>query len=182
MALNGWLENLPVAAVDHRVMAAGMALADLHRMERPALRDEARTILERSGRDLPRLLSMAETVLRAVLTLTGVLLLLVRLHAFLPVVRVHGGAGGQGMSGIVRVVAASATQSAPAQTTQPAPTGRLPKTGPSRFLPFAARVVLILSAGRFRGCGAADVARRRPGLGVAAPLTGTDDEAASQQL
>jgi plastocyanin len=57
--------------------------------------------------------------------------------------RIHGGAGGEGMSGIVRVVAA-ATQPAPAQTTQPAPAGRLPTTGPSAVLPFAAGVVLIL--------------------------------------
>lgn len=84
MALTAWLENRAVATVDRRVMQAGVALADLHRIERPTFQDEARLILERAGRDLPRLLGMAETVLRTVLTLTGVLLLLARLHPAFP--------------------------------------------------------------------------------------------------
>ena len=83
--LNIWLEDRAVAEVDRRLMHAGTRMADLVRIERPAVQDELRLIQE--GVHFPlRLLDFLQYGLGTALTLGGLLLLLARLHPGLPLV------------------------------------------------------------------------------------------------
>ena len=83
--LNIWLEDRAVAEVDRRLMHAGTRMADLMRIERPAVQDELRLIQE--GVHFPlRLLDFLQYGLGTALTLGGLLLLLARLHPLLPLV------------------------------------------------------------------------------------------------
>jgi len=82
--LSTWLRDQAVAAIDRRLMAAGAALADLTRIERPAFQDELRMVEEVSAH-APTLVRFLQNGLGATLTLAGLLVLLGRLQPLLPV-------------------------------------------------------------------------------------------------
>ena len=82
-ALSSSLEDRAVREVDRRLMAAGIRLADLYRVEHPSFQDELYLLRFRAVILGPRFLVMLQRSL-AVLTLIGLLLLLVRLHPLLP--------------------------------------------------------------------------------------------------
>ena len=81
--LNVWLEDRAVAAVDRRLMDAGIRLTDLMRIERPAFQDQLRLVQDAIF-FLPRLIAYLRIGLGTALTLGGMLLLLARLHPLLP--------------------------------------------------------------------------------------------------
>lgn len=81
--LNVWLEDRAVAAMDRRLMDAGIRLTDLMQIERPAFQDQLRLVQE-AVFFLPRLIAYMQLGLGTALTLVGMLLLLARLHPLLP--------------------------------------------------------------------------------------------------
>ena len=81
--LNVWLEDRAVAAMDRRLMDAGIRLTDLMQIERPAFQDQLRLVQEAIF-FLPRLIAYMQLGLGTALTLGGMLLLLARLHPLLP--------------------------------------------------------------------------------------------------
>ena len=83
--LNVWLEDRAVAAMDRRMMDAGIRLQDLVRIERPAFQDQLRLVQDAIF-FLPRLVDYLQIGLGTALTLGGMFFLLARLHPILPLV------------------------------------------------------------------------------------------------
>ena len=82
--LSTWLRDLAVAEIDRRLMAAGAALSDLTRVERPAFQDDL-SMVEQVTAHAPTLFRFLQNGLGTALTLGGLLLLLGRLQPLLPV-------------------------------------------------------------------------------------------------
>lgn len=83
--LSAWLEDRAVAEVDRRLMHAATRLVDLCKVERPAFQDELR-LLQETVYYLPRLFPFLQDGFGSILTLSGILLLLARLHPLVPAV------------------------------------------------------------------------------------------------
>ncbi len=83
MALTGWLQDRSAVEMDRRQMQAGARLVDLYRIERPAFQDEV-TMVRRGSAMALVLLQLLQGVVGTALTLVGLLILLGRLHPFLP--------------------------------------------------------------------------------------------------
>lgn len=78
------IEDRAAAVVDQRLMAAGLRLVDLHRIERPAFADELRLIRTVRGA-LPQLLPALQSIAGNAVQLGGLIFLLAGLHPLLPV-------------------------------------------------------------------------------------------------
>ncbi len=82
--LSTWLRDHAVAEIDRRLMAAGAALSDLTRVERPAFQDDL-YMIEQVAAHAPTLFRFLQNGLGTTITLGGLLLLLGRLQPLLPV-------------------------------------------------------------------------------------------------
>ncbi|HKO24803.1 MAG TPA: ABC transporter ATP-binding protein, partial [Chloroflexota bacterium] len=83
LAIEAWMEDRAVAAIDRRLMEAGSKLVDLVRLERPAFQDEVRLAQESAWR-MPRILTMLQNGPGTMLTLAGLFVLLSGLNPLLP--------------------------------------------------------------------------------------------------
>jgi ATP-binding cassette, subfamily B, bacterial len=83
LAIEAWMEDRAVAAIDRRLMDAGSRLVDLVRLERPAFQDEVRFTQESALR-VPRILTMLQYGPGTMLTLAGLFVLLSNLNPLLP--------------------------------------------------------------------------------------------------
>lgn len=86
-ALTAWLEDRAVGEFDRRIMAAGGRLVDLYQVERPSFQDNL-AVVQHGSYTVPRLLPFLQNGLRPALTLVGLLVLLARLHPFIPLILV----------------------------------------------------------------------------------------------
>lgn len=85
--LTAWLEDRAVGEFDRRIMAAGGRLVDLSQVERPSFQDNL-AVVQHGSYTVPRLVTFLQSGLRPALTLTGLLILLVGLHSFIPLILV----------------------------------------------------------------------------------------------
>jgi ATP-binding cassette subfamily B protein len=81
--LAAWLQERTVGAIDRQLLAAGIRLPDLGRIERPAFGDELRLLQQMHYAPLTLFLFL-QRGMGTLLTLIGLLLLLLRLHPLIP--------------------------------------------------------------------------------------------------
>ena len=86
-AITARIEERALGEFDRRLMAAGGRMVDLYDVERPSFQDRLAHAMSGSF-IVPRLVTFLQSGLRPFLTLTGLLVLLVRLHPLIPLILV----------------------------------------------------------------------------------------------
>ncbi len=83
--LSALVEERAVGEVDRLLIAAGIRLCDLYRVERPAFNDEL-AVLAKAVYYVPRTILILDRAISVPLTLAGVLALLIRINSLLPAI------------------------------------------------------------------------------------------------